>query len=156
MLVNDIQNEDKKHKKVKQGVQHQKSFTDNNIVSKSYSIKKLNPQIEEKFKKLSNKLGLEKEDSNHRTTTNSSIGKMTKKSIERCFYLFEKGKIKNEVNKLIIQKNNELKEMQLLSKCTFKPATNTVKLIKNSQKDSTRTGNLYDRNEYWRKNKIDK
>lgn len=90
--------------------------------------------------------------------TNSSISNSKKKnsSIERCNLLYEKGRIKNEVNKLIIQKNFELKEKQMLSKCTFKPRTNSVKFIKTGLKDSNRGSDVYQRNEYWMKNKLEK
>ena len=94
-----------------------------------------------------------------RTTTHASLSMGNKKnsSIDRCFLLYEKGKIKNEVNKLIIQKNYELKEKQLLSKCTFKPITNSVRFITpTSIKDSNKSSSIYDRNEYWNKNKLEK
>jgi len=123
-----------------------------NIKSTLTSLKKIKPNIEEKFRKLETKL-LETE----RTITNTSmnLGKKKNSSIDRCNLLYEKGKIKNEVNKLIIQKNYELKEKQLLSKCTFKPRVNSIKSITTNLKD-TKRNSVYERNQYWKKNKQEK
>ena len=76
--------------------------------------------------------------------------------MERCCLLYEKGKIKNEVNKLIIQKNFELKDKQLLSKCTFKPRINSVKTL-SARKDSNKFAyNVYERNDNWMRNRNEK
>ena len=146
-LVNDVKSERKKIPKPKNNENNEQ-----NIHTSSSSSRKIKPNVEEKFRKLETKL-----QETERTTTNTSLnmGKKKNSSIERCYLLYEKGKIKNEVNKLIIQKNFELKEKQMLSKCTFKPRTNSVKFLKTNIKESQR-GTLYERTEFWKKNKLDK
>jgi hypothetical protein len=56
--------------------------------------------------------------------------------------LYEKAKIKNEVNKLMYQKNNQLKEEHELSKCTFKPKLLTKKKsVVNTKRDNNNDNN---------------
>jgi len=47
-----------------------------------------------------------------------------KRSVERCVNMYEKGKIKNEINRLMFHKNEEVKEQNELSLCTWKPELN--------------------------------
>jgi hypothetical protein len=47
-----------------------------------------------------------------------------KQSIERCYLLYEKGKIKNEINRIMYHKNEELKIQKELKNCTWKPELN--------------------------------
>ena len=68
---------------------------------------------------------------------------------ERCHLLYEKGKIKNEVNKLIFQKNSELKEQQELSLCTFKPKLN-MKDRKFDNPLGRAEIDTYERNKTWK------
>lgn len=58
---------------------------------------------------------------------------------EHCFLLYERGKIKNEVLKLIKLKNKELEAKQDLLLCTFKP-----KLNKNLNRITSGQEILYD------------
>lgn len=73
---------------------------------------------------------------------------------KRCYLLYEKGKIKNEVSKLINQKNNELREQKELSECTFKPKVNKLNR-KNSMGEFEQKG-IYDRAINWKKRKNEK
>ena len=82
-----------------------------------------------------------------------------KASIERCHLLYEKGKIKNEVNKLMFVKNNEIKEKQELSECTFKPRTNSAKNLfsrKVMSKIDEKEKNMYERSIYLKKKASDR
>jgi len=79
--------------------------------------------------------------------------KKSKKAQERCCLLYEKGKIKHEVAKLINQKNSELKDQKEMSECTFKPKTN---LLKKNVKEEFEEKKIYDRAISWKKNKIEK
>jgi hypothetical protein len=47
-----------------------------------------------------------------------------KNATEKCLSLYENGKIKNEVNRLMAIKNQKLKEEMELKECTFFPKTN--------------------------------
>jgi hypothetical protein len=44
-----------------------------------------------------------------------------KQSMERSFMLYEKGKIKNEIHRIMYHKNEELKIQNELKECTWKP-----------------------------------
>ena len=79
-----------------------------------------------------------------------------KHATERCYLLYEKGKIKNEVNRLMYQKNNELKEQKELSQCTFRPKTNTN--YRRADNVVVRNDNIdtYNRNIYWKSRNIEK
>ena len=50
-----------------------------------------------------------------------------KQSMERSFLLYEKGKIKNEVNRIMYHKNEELKKQNELKDCTWKPLLTKIK-----------------------------
>lgn len=50
--------------------------------------------------------------------------KKKRAAVEKCFNLYENGKIKNEVSKLLAQKNEEIKKQNELRECTFFPKTN--------------------------------
>jgi len=52
-----------------------------------------------------------------------------KQAIERCKLLYEKGKLKNEINKLKYLKNNEIRDKNIIKDCTFKPRTNSAKKL---------------------------
>ena len=45
-------------------------------------------------------------------------------AIERCLLMYEDGKIKNEINKIMYHKNEEIKAQSELSVCTWKPKIN--------------------------------
>jgi len=102
-----------------------------------------NDIVHQKFKKLLVKLGFDEIEIKHNTITH------TKTSIERCHLLYEKGKIKNEVNKLIFLKNHEIKEKQQLSECTFLPRTNSARKIEVRKTQDK----FYDRAIHWKKTK---
>lgn len=44
--------------------------------------------------------------------------------MEKCHFLYEKGKIKNEVNRIMFKKNSELRLKKELDECTFAPKIN--------------------------------
>ncbi len=43
---------------------------------------------------------------------------------ERCFLLYEKGMIKNELMRTLQEKNNQIRDQQQMVECTFKPVIN--------------------------------
>jgi hypothetical protein len=70
---------------------------------------------------------------------------------ERCLMLYEKGKIKNEVNKIMFMKNEELKKVKELVSCTFKPKLNK-KILQgdlDNHKMKLREDQIYKRNVTW-------
>jgi hypothetical protein len=78
---------------------------------------------------------------------------------ERCLLLYEKGKIKNEVNKLLYEKNYDRKAQDELSRCTFKPfvlppknklSTQNIQETKMT-KSNKRASSIYNRNINWAK-----
>lgn len=76
-----------------------------------------------------------------------------KSSFERCHFLYEKGRIKNEVNKIISKKNHEMQVKSELNECTFKPKLNP-RILKGSlpnQKVNQLHSTIYKRNEVRRK-----
>lgn len=78
---------------------------------------------------------------------------MTKR--ERLEVLYEQGKMKNEVNRLLAIKNEEIKEQNELSQCTFYPATNREKKFNiGDTKKNHLDGNFYERLANWQ-NKIE-
>jgi len=80
-----------------------------------------------------------------------------KSAVERCFLLYEKGKIKNEVNRLMFRKNSELKVKKELDDCTFKPKLNNNYQKITTQKFSSKSDiNTYKRNVYWKSRSIEK
>ncbi len=50
--------------------------------------------------------------------------KRKRAAAEKCYSLYENGKIKNEVSRLLAQKNEEIKRQNELRECTFFPKTN--------------------------------
>ena len=110
--------------------------------------------LQQKFKRLFNKLGF---DSNEAKLKHNTLSNQQKASIERCHLLYEKGKIKNEVNKLVFVKNNEIKEKKELSECTFKPRTNSAKkLIIKDEKIEEKDKKMFERASNWMKKTSDK
>ena len=105
----------------------------------------INTDVQVKFKILMNKMGF---DTNENDLKHNTISHQQKESIERCHLLYEKGKIKNEVNKLIYIKNNEIREKAEMSECTFKPRTNSAKKIFTNKDLTSRPfkENIYQRN----------
>ena len=81
-----------------------------------------------------------------------------KNAVERCFLLYEKGKIKNEVNRLMYRKNSELKVKQELDSCTFKPKLNTNyrQIVNQNQMYVGTHNNAYNRSIYWKGRRIEK
>jgi len=71
-----------------------------------------------------------------------------KNEYEKCYLLYEKAKIKNEVNRLMFEKHSELKERQELSECTFKPKLNKNIMQLNNQKQTI--NDTYKRNITWK------
>jgi hypothetical protein len=67
--------------------------------------------------------------------------------------------MKNELKKIMQEKNFELRNRYEMEGCTFKPKINSVKKTKNlfATKENRDDGsNLYQRNERWKKKKNDK
>ncbi len=88
---------------------------------------------------------------NERFDTKYQETQRKKMANERCCILYEKGKIKNEVNRLMYKKNCDLKEEQELSRCTFKPKLNrNLKKNLESLKIKTREDDTYHRNITWK------
>jgi hypothetical protein len=104
---------------------------------------------EEKFR-----LMLEKYAENSPENVVSDKAEKAEKALQRCYRLYEQGKIKNEVTRLINQKNMELREQKELSECTFKPKTN--KLNRKSSVRDFEENRIYDRAINWKKRKIEK
>jgi len=73
-----------------------------------------------------------------------------KSANERCYLLYNKGKIKNEVNRLMFKKNSELKEKQELSQCTFKPKLNVIKKVDYQNQIGRLEDDTYKRNVTWK------
>jgi hypothetical protein len=78
-------------------------------------------------------------------------------AVNHCFYLYERGKIKNEVNRILYHKNEELKQQSELQKCTFIPKVNKLNenkfsnlsiLLKNTK--------IYNRTMLWKYRNNDK
>jgi hypothetical protein len=115
----------------------------------------INTDVQNKFKVLMNKMGFDTNETNQKHNT---ISHQQKESIERCHLLYEKGKIKNEVNKLIFIKNNEIREKAELSECTFKPRTNSVKKIYTNKDFTSRPfkENIYQRAVNFKKKHYDR
>jgi hypothetical protein len=76
-------------------------------------------------------------------------------SVERCYLLYEKGKIKNEINRIMYQKNEELKVQNELEQCTWKPHLNKLnKKMEENLKLITKDTKIYNRSMNWKfKNK---
>jgi hypothetical protein len=76
------------------------------------------------------------------------------RNFERLEKLYEKGKIKNEMNKLLLNKKLEIKEKEELNECTFKPFLykNFHKSIRTNEKSPE--GDFYERLSNWQ-NKLD-
>lgn len=74
-----------------------------------------------------------------------------KKSMERCYLLYEKGKIKNEVNRIMYHKNEELKVQNELKECTWKPKLNAMnKKMEENLKIMTKDTKIYNRGIKWK------
>lgn len=101
---------------------------------------------EEKFKKLLDKFA---DSSPEKRASNKSF-----KATQRCNQLYENGKIKNEVSRLINQKNSILRDQKELSECTFRPKINCMYLMKTVH--NLDQHGVYDRAINWKKRKIEK
>jgi len=126
----------------------------NHAISEPLKTYGNNPKfVEEKFKQLSTKLQLDTFENNQLKTSSSPRKNI---SVERCLQLYEKSKVKMEVNKMVIQKNIELKEKRMMSTCTFKPKTNITKSLKNSPSRKPHHTSVFERNDFWLRNKKEK
>jgi hypothetical protein len=118
---------------------------------------------QEKFKELLTKVGQTEEDiflnkgisneyhfSNGSGTHNNRMA--SEKRVDRCHFLYEKGKMKSELNKINLQKKIEEKEEKIVSECTFQPRTSSAgrPLEKISGKE------FYDRTVNWKKQQLEK
>jgi hypothetical protein len=78
-------------------------------------------------------------------------------ALERCMMLYEKARIKNEVNKINFYKNIEIKDNMELNGCTFVPKINERK---NKQEENLKlvykNTNIYNRSLQWKENKHSK
>lgn len=73
---------------------------------------------------------------------------------QRLEVLYEKGKVKNEVNRLLALKTEEMRVQEEMSKCTFQPRTNRRSSVSDKNKNFVE-GNFYERLASWQ-NKINK
>ena len=74
-----------------------------------------------------------------------------KQSLERCLILYEKGKIKNYVNTIMYQKNEELKIQNEMKECSWKPKLTKInKKLEENIKIFTRDTKIYDRSIQWK------
>jgi hypothetical protein len=143
----------------------------------SNSPQKLNPEAlrkrgnketsvksrQEKFKELLNLVGQTEEDimhnkgisneynfSNGSGTNNNRMG--YEKRVDRCHTLYEKGKMKSELNKINMQKKIEEKEEKMVSECTFQPRTSSA----GRQVEKISGKEFYDRTVNWKKHQLEK
>lgn len=83
--------------------------------------------------------------------------KKKKNAAEKCLSLYENGKIKNEVNRLLAEKNQKIKEDMELKECTFFPKTNMNEKIGdknvNNQVMKKLESNFFDRISSWQQKK---
>ncbi len=111
----------------------------------------------EKFQHL-----IEAYDNEPKNENNESMRKVDmdkqKNAMKKCIFLYEKGKVRNEVNRLMFKKNYELKVKQELDNCTFKPKINRNYKQIASQKffKQGENTNAYDKNVYWKSRSIEK
>lgn len=77
--------------------------------------------------------------------------------------LYEKGKIKSEIKKLIHEKNIEQKNQNELNLCTFKPKLNKysktdnfIRHYSNKEDENEATSTVYDRSIYLKNKKDEK
>ena len=71
--------------------------------------------------------------------------------MERCFILYEKGKIKNEVNRIMYHKNEELKLQNELKDCTWRPKLLKVsKKLEDNIKVLIKDTKIYNRSIQWK------
>ncbi len=74
-----------------------------------------------------------------------------KKSMERCYILYEKGKIKNEVNRIMYHKNEEMKVQNELKDCTWKPKFFKIsKQLEDNVKVIIKDTKIYNRTIQWK------
>ena len=94
----------------------------------------------------------EENKTNLATSINSLKSKKEKKVGDtRSKILYEKGLIKNELVKMVYEKNVEIKSAKELKDCTFKPnILKTSQTLKNFTTDQPKVKSLYDRNLYWK------
>ena len=84
--------------------------------------------------------------------------KKKKSAAEKCFSLYENGKIKNEVNRLLAEKNSKIKQEMEMKDCTFFPKTNFNEGFNgdknvNNQMMKKLESNFYDRITNWQQKK---
>jgi hypothetical protein len=123
---------------------------------------KINKSRQERFKEMLTKVGQTEDElmftkgssSEHH---NGSSNHKNNKKYDRCHALYEKGKMKNELNKIIFQKNIEAKEEKLVAQCTFKPRTNSA-ASKPAQKVNPKEigSQMYERLTGWKKQQQEK
>lgn len=96
---------------------------------------------------------------NYNTTENKIFngGKNLRKlkNLERLNILYEKGRIKNEMNKLLLQKKIEKEKKEELDGCTFQPhffTKNRKSFRRNNEKSPE--GDFYERLSNWQ-NKLE-
>jgi len=92
--------------------------------SRNILLTEASNKTDEKYKNLLSKLGF---DILETERVKSNVRE--KQAIERCKLLYEKGKLKNEINKLKYLKNNEIRDKNIIKDCTFKPRTNSAKKL---------------------------
>jgi hypothetical protein len=118
---------------------------------------------EERLHNLMKKYNLAEAEEN--LAKNGADGKV---KIERYNMLYEKGKIKNDVIKMLHEKSNVIKVQNEMSQCTFKPKLNPDKKKSNNKVLSTNyvpnnnnvnkeeKSDIFSRNAYWNQQKNEK
>lgn len=128
----------------------EKEFT----LKKQKTIKEKLHEFILKYDNPNNPVMIEEKENKLLSSSSSVYSKKDKKIGElRSNILYEKGLIKNELIKMIYEKNNEIKSINELKDCTFKPITlkssKTFKSL-NVEKEKDKVKSLYDRNIYWK------
>ena len=121
---------------------------------KEFNLKK-QKTIKEKLHEFILKYESTEDEKNNLANSEKNINPLIKKKVgeSRANILYEKGMIKNELIKMIHDKNNEIKSQNEMKECTFKPKlTKSNKSFTNipCDKDKDKQNTLFDRNIYWR------
>jgi hypothetical protein len=105
-------------------------------------------QRDDKFEKLLQKYQYESDPEEEGKKLDIEEKANTK--IERSVLLYEKAKMKNKLLKEMYDKNNEIKKVEELKGCTFKPIINKSSNIGDKSESKGNSSNLYNRNMYWK------
>jgi len=121
------------------------------------NTKQNSSMIKDKIRHLMDIYNNKPKNENNQTTRAIDFEKQ-KNAVEKCCLLYEKAKIKNEIDGIMFLKNLELKQKQEIDGCTFKPQVNkTYKNIANQKYfNKFDNSNAHNRNIYWKSRSIEK